>query len=105
MRKLLLLVVLAVVFVIVWFIAGRGAGPVITMEWPTSAIGQSGELVLLIEAPKGPASKLHVAARQGENRILLFTLADSGSAAIVPAGENRFRFTDSIGRKHHPELV
>src|SRR5688572_23219489 len=105
MRKLLLLVVLAVGFVIAWLIAGRGAGPEITMEWPTSAIGQTGELVLLINAPKGRVSKLDVVLTQGENRIPVFTLGDSGSAAIVPAGENRFRFTHSIGKRHHPELV
>jgi murein DD-endopeptidase MepM/ murein hydrolase activator NlpD len=105
MRKLLLLVVLAIGFFIAWFIAGRGDGPDITMEWPTSAIGQSGELVLLITAPKGRVSKLDVVLTQGENRIPVFTLGDSGSAAIVPAGENRFRFTHSIGKRHHPELV
>ena len=105
MRKLLFLIVLAVVFVIAWLIAGRGAGPEITMEWPTSAIGQTGELVLLIDAPKGRVSKLDVVVTQGENRIPVFTLGDSGSAAIVPAGENRFRFTHSIGKRHHPELV
>jgi murein DD-endopeptidase MepM/ murein hydrolase activator NlpD len=105
MRKLLVLLVLAIGFVIAWFIAGRGAGPDITMEWPTSAIGQSGELVLLIDAPKGRLTTLDVMLTQGENRIPVFTLADSGSEAIAPAGENRFRFTDSIGKRHHPELV
>jgi len=105
MRKLLVLLALAVGFVIAWFMAGRGAGPEITMEWPTSAIGQSGELVLLIDAPKGRLTTLDVTLTQGENRIPVFTLTDSGSAALVPAGENRFRFTHSIGRKHHPELV
>jgi murein DD-endopeptidase MepM/ murein hydrolase activator NlpD len=105
MRKLLVLFVLAIVFVIAWLIAGRGAGPEITMEWPTSAIGQSGELVLLIDAPKGRLTTLDVELTQGENRIPVFTLAEGDSAAIVPAGENRFRFTDSIGKRHYPELV
>jgi len=105
MRKLLVLVVLAVVFVIAWFIAGRGAGPAITMEWPTSAIGQSGQLVLLIDAPKGRLTTLDVQLTQGENRIPVFSMAEGGSTGIAPAGENRFRFTDSIGKKHSPELV
>ena len=105
MRKLLVLVVLAVVFVIAWFIAGRGAGPAITMEWPTSAIGQSGQLVLLIDAPKGRLTTLDVQLTQGENRIPVVSMAEGGSTGIAPAGENRFRFTDSIGKKHSPELV
>jgi murein DD-endopeptidase MepM/ murein hydrolase activator NlpD len=105
MRKLLVLLVLGLVFVIAWFIAGRGAGPAITMEWPTSAIGQSGELVLAIDAPKGRITTLDVVLTQGENRIPVFSLADSGSTAITSAGENQFRFTQSIGKRHHPELV
>ena len=105
MRKLLVLLTLAIVFVIAWFIAGRGTGPAITMEWPTSAIGQSGELVLLIDAPKGRLTTLDVVLTQGGNRIPVFTMAESGSAPVTPAGENRFRFTDSIGKRHHPELV
>ena len=105
MRKLLVLFILAVGFVIAWFVAGRGAGPGITMEWPTSAIGQSGELVLLIDAPKGRLTMLDVTLSQGENRIPVFTLAGSESTAVTPAGENRFRFTHSIGKRHSPELV
>ncbi|HZI30333.1 MAG TPA: hypothetical protein VFD64_19360, partial [Gemmatimonadaceae bacterium] len=79
MRKLLVLLTLGFVFVVAWFIAGRGTGPAITMEWPTSAIGQSGELVLLIDAPKGRLTTLDVVLTQGENRIPVFALADSGS--------------------------
>src|SRR5688572_24564884 len=105
MRKLLVLFALAIAFVVAWFIAGRGAGPEITMAWPTSALGQSGELVLAVDAPKGRLTTLDVVLTQGENRIPVFTLADSGSAAISPAGDNRFRFTHSIGKRHHPELV
>jgi murein DD-endopeptidase MepM/ murein hydrolase activator NlpD len=105
MRKLLVLLTLAVVFVIAWFIAGRGTGPDITMEWPTSAIGQSGELVLLIDAPKGRLTMLDVTLSQGEKRIPVFTLAGGDSTAVTPAGENRFRFTHSIGKRHSPELV
>ena len=105
MRKLLALLILGVGFAIAWFIAGRGTGPAITMEWPTSAIGQSGELVLLIDAPKGRLTTLDVVLTQGENRIPVFTLEEDSSAAITPAGENQFRFTRSIGKQHHPELV
>ena len=105
MRKLLVLVTLAVVFVIAWLIAGRGTGPAITMEWPTSAIGQSGELVLLIDAPKGRLTMLVVTLTQGENRIPVFTLEGGESTAVTPAGENRFRFARSIGKRHNPELV
>ncbi|HEX6313697.1 MAG TPA: M23 family metallopeptidase [Gemmatimonadaceae bacterium] len=105
MRKLLVLLTLAVGFLIAWFIAGRGAGPEVTMEWPTSAIGQSGELVLLIDAPAGRLTTLDVVLTQGENRIPVFTLDEAGSSAISPAGENQFRFTHSIGKRHHPELV
>jgi hypothetical protein len=35
----------------------------------------------------------------------VFELSEGGSDAITPTGENRFRFTDSIGRRHQPELV
>ena len=106
MRKLLVLLALGfVVFVVAWFIAGRGTGPAITMEWPTSAIGQSGELVLLIDAPKGRLTMLDVTLSQGENQIPVFSLAGGDSTAVTPAGENRFRFTRSIGKRHHPELV
>src|SRR5690242_13265512 len=104
MRKLLVLLALVVAFVIAWFIAGRGTGPAITMEWPTSAIGQSGELVLLIDAPRGRLTTLDVTLTQGENRIPVYALAE-GDSAVTPAGENRFRFTRSIGKRHSPELV
>jgi murein DD-endopeptidase MepM/ murein hydrolase activator NlpD len=105
MRKLLVLAALAIAFLVAWFIAGRGAGPEITMDWPTSAIGQSGELKLLINAPKGSLSALDVVLTQGENRIPVYTLAAGDSAALTPAGENQFRFSRSIGRRHNPELV
>src|SRR5687768_18522190 len=105
MRKLVVLLTLGLIFIIAWFIAGRGTGPAITMEWPTSAIGQSGELVLAVDAPKGRITTLDVVLTQGENRIPVFSLAEGGSEAITPAGENRFRFTHSIGRQHQPELV
>ena len=104
MRKLLF-VVLVVGFVVVWFLAGRGAGPAITMEWPTSAIGQSGQLALLIDAPKGRLTTLDVQLAQGENRFPVFSLEGGDPARIVSTGENRFRFTDSIGKKFNPELV
>jgi murein DD-endopeptidase MepM/ murein hydrolase activator NlpD len=105
MRRLAVLLPLAIAFVIAWLIAGRGAGPDVTMEWPTSAIGQSGELVLLIDAPKGRLTTLDVELTQGDNRIPVFKLGESDSSAIAATGENRFRFTHSIGKRHYPELV
>jgi hypothetical protein len=105
MRKLLVLLALVLAFVAAWFIAGRGAGPEVVMKWPTSAIGQSGQLEVEITAPKGRLTTLDVVLTQGENRFPVFTLSDAGSAAMTPAGENRFRFVDSIGKRHTPELV
>ena len=105
MRKLLVLLLLGVGFLVAWFIAGRAAGPEVVMQWPTSAIGQSGELELLITTPAEQLTTLDVVLTQGENRFPVFTLNEAGSAAITPAGEHVFRFTHSIGKRHTPELV
>ncbi len=104
MRKLFIFVVLIAVFGIAWFIAGRAAGPSIAIDWPTKAIGQSGELSLLIDAPGGRLTRLDVSIQQGENRIPVFTLPEEGSTNVVPEGENTVRFKYPIGKKHTPQL-
>jgi hypothetical protein len=104
MRKLLVLVVLLVVVGAAWFVAGRGTGPSMTIDWPTTAIGQTGELSIAINSPGARLSRLDVMLQQGEKRIPVFTLPDGGSASLVPEGEDKLRFRYLIGKKHTPDL-
>ena len=54
MRTLLALVVaLLIAFGLVWFLAGRAAGPAITLAAPTKVLGQQTPLTLEVYAPGG----------------------------------------------------
>ncbi|MBA2356483.1 MAG: hypothetical protein H0V80_17670, partial [Acidobacteria bacterium] len=62
MRKVLaMLVVLLVVAGLVWFLAGRAAGPAIAVEAPTAVIGQRTPLRLTVHTPGGRLTSLDVA--------------------------------------------
>jgi len=106
MGKLLAVVVLVVATaggVASWVMAGRAEGPIIEIAEPT-AVGQTGELVLAVVAPRGELTRLAVVLEQEGTSTALFTLEPGGEASLEPAGEDRRALRMPLGKRTHPEL-
>jgi hypothetical protein len=86
-----------------WF-AGRGAPPVITIERPDHAIGQTGELSVLIGAPGGRLSNVTVALEQSGRSTALFSLEAPQTATITQTDADHVRISRPLGKQSLPEL-
>lgn len=105
MRTLLVLLVLLVLGAgAAWYVSGRGPVPVIEIAQPAKAVGQTGELVVNVDAPGGKLSQLEIAVEQNGKRLPLFSLAAAGTAQMAREGEDRIRVTRSIGKRQLSEL-
>src|SRR5687767_13535790 len=92
LKTLVVLLVLAVLAIgITWYVAGKAAGPTIRITSPAKAIGQTGELDVLLESPGKELKRLEVVLEQGGTPVNLFTLDGEKKAALTPAGEGRYR--------------
>jgi hypothetical protein len=99
----LLLIAAGVVFVF----SRRETVPIVRIEQPDKAIGQSGTLVVTAEAPKAKFKALTVALEQNGKSIPLFSLdaAEQAKAAVTsPAAPDRITITRPIGKLSVPEL-
>lgn len=104
MRKLLLVLVLAVLLGgLAWFLAGRAAGPAITVESPGPLVGQRSPLQLTVHAPGGALTSLDVAIEQGGQSLVVGDLAGTGGLAIERQAE-AVRVKGEIGRRSVPAL-
>lgn len=104
MRTLLaLLVALLIAVGLVWFLAGRAAGPAITLGAPTTVVGQKTDLKLDVFAPGGVVTALDVSLEQGGTAMPMGSLATPQGLAITPAADS-VAVTGVIGRQTAPAL-
>ncbi|HVH29041.1 MAG TPA: M23 family metallopeptidase [Vicinamibacterales bacterium] len=103
----LLLLLLAAAGATYW-VAGRGAPPVIAIQQPVRFIGQAGTLDLTVEAPDGRLTSLVVALEQNGLTLPLFnlsgTLTGAESGTVTQTGPNTIRVTRALGKQSVPEL-
>jgi murein DD-endopeptidase MepM/ murein hydrolase activator NlpD len=86
-----------------WFLAGREAGPAVTITAPEGFVGQAGALAFTIEAPGRRLSRLDVRLEQNGQPMTVMSLDDIGPDAT---GEgDRLELTRPIGKKAQPSLV
>jgi murein DD-endopeptidase MepM/ murein hydrolase activator NlpD len=105
MWKILAIVIaLAVGAGAVWVMAGREPGPVIEIREP-SAVGQTGTLVLAVEAPHGTLDSLDVVLEQDGATTPLFSLAAGDGTALEHETEDRVRLTRPLGKRDVPSLT
>ena len=104
MRTLLALVLaLLIAFGLVWFLAGRAAGPAITLNAPTAVVGQQTPLKIDVYAPGGNVTALDVVLEQNGQPTSVGSLAQPQALKIVPAADH-VAVTGEIGRKSTPAL-
>jgi murein DD-endopeptidase MepM/ murein hydrolase activator NlpD len=102
-----LVVLLLIAAGVVFAFARRETVPIVRIEQPDKAIGQSGTLVVTAEAPKARFKALTVALEQNGKSIPLFSLdaADQAKTAVTsPAAPDRITITRPIGKLSVPEL-
>src|SRR4249919_1433256 len=100
----ILLVLLALCAGGVYYAAGKGAPPSLTVEKPERAVGQTGTLEVVAAAPGGVFTSLSIALEQNGREQTLFTLSDQQSATVTKDDENRLRISKPFGKKAMSEL-
>ena len=100
-----------------YYVAGRGAPPVITIEQPQKVIGQTGNLAVTIGTPGGRVSSLTIALEQNGQTTTLLGLEGStllkaqgaaesqgDSGAMTQTGPDTIQFTRPIGKQSLPAI-
>jgi murein DD-endopeptidase MepM/ murein hydrolase activator NlpD len=105
MRILLVLIVLLGIGAgAAWYVAGRAPAPTIEIVQP-AAVGQTGELVVVVDSPGGTLTQLEITLEQNGTPTPLFSLSDGNSAGqMTRESEERIRVTRAIGKRQLPEL-
>jgi murein DD-endopeptidase MepM/ murein hydrolase activator NlpD len=98
-----LVVVVLLVAGVAWYSAGKAQGPGVQIARPGSVIGQTGDLEVLIDTPRGELSALDVTLEQGEKRIPIFSLAADKASSLARDGQ-RLKVARSIGKRQVPQL-
>ena len=88
----------------VYFVAGRAAGPSITIAQPQKVIGISSTLEIVVDAPGGKLTRLAAALEQDGQRHPVFSLDQQADAQVRQDGPDRIRVTRAIGRRSIPQL-
>jgi murein DD-endopeptidase MepM/ murein hydrolase activator NlpD len=92
------------VFGAVYYIAGKGAPPRVTIEKPDRLVGQNGSLEVTAEAPDGRLMVLTIAVEQNGHRTALFSLRGDQAATITQLDRNRLHVSRPFGKQSVPEL-
>jgi murein DD-endopeptidase MepM/ murein hydrolase activator NlpD len=87
-----------------FWMAGRAAGPAITIVQPAMAVGANGAFDIQIESPGGTFGRIEVEVQQGASRFPLFSLASPGQAAMKQESADRIRVTGPLGKRAIPAL-
>jgi murein DD-endopeptidase MepM/ murein hydrolase activator NlpD len=87
-----------------YWIAGRGALPAIAIERPGRAIGQTGELEVMVTAPGGRLTDLTIALEQNGRSMPLFSLDEPQSAVITQTDADHVRVSRPLGKQSAPDL-
>jgi murein DD-endopeptidase MepM/ murein hydrolase activator NlpD len=105
MRTLLALLFLLVLIAGgIYLVAGRAAGPEITIDQPARLVGQETPLSVGVTAPEGNLIRLDVVIEQGELRHPLFSLPGTEGATLSQEAEDRVRVTSTVGRRRIQQL-
>ena len=104
MRKLVVFLVFVLIATgLVWFLAGRAAGPAIALKSPDAVIGQRTPLALEVYAPGGTLTRLDVGIEQNGQAIALGALGQPQALRFAPAAD-RMAVTGEVGRQAAPAL-
>jgi hypothetical protein len=105
LRGLIFLLVLAALAagVLYWY-AGRGEGPGLTIEKPDRLVGRTGELAVIAAAPGARFASLSISLEQNGKTMPLFSLDTPDSAKVDQVDADRIRITRPIGKPQLPEL-
>src|SRR3954464_7431006 len=100
-----------------YYVAGRGASPVITIEDPQKVIGQTGNVAVTIETPGGRVSSVRIALEQNGQATTLLGLegqtvlkaqaaseTQGESGAITQTGPDTIRFARPLGKQSLPTI-
>lgn len=98
------IVALLVVAGAVYFLAGRGAPPQLTIVRPDRAVGQSGSIDVTAEAPDARFTSLTIAVEQNNRTIPLFSLGAGQSARVTQTERDRVNISRPIGKQSVPDL-
>jgi murein DD-endopeptidase MepM/ murein hydrolase activator NlpD len=106
-RALLFLFVLGIIGGgIGYFLAGREAGPVITLTAPGGFVGQAGALAFTVDAPDGRLTRLDATIEQNGQAVPVVGLADLTAEELAPADSpSTLAVSRPLGKKSHPALV
>jgi hypothetical protein len=103
MRKILAVLVIAILGVVAaWISAGRAAGPKIVIASPT-VVGQTGRLDVTIETPGAALTRLAVTLKQEDAAVPLFSLGDD-AAQLSREGDNTLHLSQPLGKERIPGL-
>jgi murein DD-endopeptidase MepM/ murein hydrolase activator NlpD len=107
-RLLRVLAVLLVIAVMAsgaaWYLAGRSAGPVINIIEPSDAVGQNGELEVLLQTPDVKLDQFDVVLEQQGRSQILYSLQRDTRTPLFQEGNERLRLVRAIGKRAIPEL-
>jgi murein DD-endopeptidase MepM/ murein hydrolase activator NlpD len=90
-----------------YVVAGRGTPPVITIAKPDRAVGQTGSVDVIADAPNSRFTTLTIALEQNGRSVPLFALGretPATGATVTQVDRNRLRVSRAIGKQSVPEL-
>lgn len=105
MKTLIVILFLAIAAGVTWYATGGQTGPLIEIVQPTEAIGQTGELVVVVDSPSRKLSRLDVVIEQNGASVPVFSFTGVDSALLVHEGDRRIRLTRVLGKRQIPQLV
>ncbi|MGE0862866.1 MAG: hypothetical protein AB7P34_03100, partial [Vicinamibacterales bacterium] len=81
-----------------WYLAGREAGPSITIQSPDKFIGRAGTLAVVAEAAT-PVTEVSATLEQNGQATVLASYANDGTA------QNQVTLSAALGKSAQPALV
>jgi Peptidase family M23 len=102
-KFLTVLVLLIIAAGVTWFVAGRADPPAIEILQPTKLIGQTGDLVVTVDAPRGRLTRLNVDLEQNGSQLPVFSLPAAEGASVTVAGD-QVRLAMPVGKQALPDL-
>ncbi|HKT80391.1 MAG TPA: M23 family metallopeptidase [Vicinamibacterales bacterium] len=99
-----LLLLAAVAFGGVYFIAGRGRPPAIVIDKPGPLVGQNSTVEVSVEGPP-PTAMTVTLSQDGADDVALFSLDRPDGATVTPAADGKsLRVSRPFGKRAVPEL-
>ena len=99
------LLLLAVAAGITYYVAGRGAPPVITIDKPDRVVGQTGAMDVTVQAPNARFTELTIAFEQEGKTVPLYTMnAAEPLVTVTTVDRDHLKITRPLGRQSVPGL-